>query len=476
MSNKEDEQSQQNLQNQHPVLDVFMDKAFNKIALLATQFVDASLSIISLKNQTKIWFHSVDNLDIKEVLEEKKYYESIFPTEFDKNIIETPFISEHTSTDEKRGRCSYIFIPLINKKQNVGTFCIINTKPNYLTNKEKNLLLTLLDLIIEQINIDLSTKQIVQSKEKMLSIFKSIYDSGGGAKSFIDKNLNIVYTNQIAKKMCLNIFGKEPKSGDSALNFIPTERKEYFEDAYQRVLTGTIIQTENIQQGIWWKSSIQPIYDKNKEIIGLSHSVENITKHKNTEKQAKELQDNLDILSQNFPDGSISLIDKKMNVLYTGGQGYKKFGIEPKNFFSKHLSEMILPRLYNKLKEVVPKVWQGLSVSYEVNHKERLFLAQASPITNENNKIDAFVLTVVDITDQKQRENKIKKQNERLKNIAFQQSHKVRRPVATILGLMNLINMEKEQETIHLYLGHLRHEVETLDIIIRKIVKMTNQE
>ena len=46
-----------------------------------------------------------------------------------------------------------------------------------------------------------------------------------------------------------------------------------------------------------------------------------------------------------------------------------------------------------------------------------------------------------DITEAKKNEQKIFAQNELLRNIAFVQSHELRKPVASILGLMHLIKL-----------------------------------
>ena len=124
---------------------------------------------------------------------------------------------------------------------------------------------------------------------------------------------------------------------------------------------------------------MRPVYDKNETIIGMTHSVENTTQYKKTEHKAKKLQHDLDILAQNFPEGSISLIDKNMTVLYTGGQGYKIYNINPTNFFGKHASEMLLPKLYRRLQEAIPQIWRGLTVSYEVDYKEKVYLWSPTP-------------------------------------------------------------------------------------------------
>ncbi len=68
------------------------------------------------------------------------------------------------------------------------------------------------------------------------------------------------------------------------------------------------------------------------------------------------------------------------------------------------------------------------------------------------------------------RTEKIKKLNLKLIDYAYFNAHKVRGPVARILGLINLLNFEDidEQERI-VYLNKLRDCVEDLDLVIREI-------
>lgn len=69
---------------------------------------------------------------------------------------------------------------------------------------------------------------------------------------------------------------------------------------------------------------------------------------------------------------------------------------------------------------------------------------------------------------------KIETQNEKLKRIAWTQSHIVRAPLARILGILNLIeNKNRSLDDIFLWLKHLRVSANELDDIIREIVNET---
>jgi len=76
------------------------------------------------------------------------------------------------------------------------------------------------------------------------------------------------------------------------------------------------------------------------------------------------------------------------------------------------------------------------------------------------------------ITERKQNEQKILEQNEALRKIAYMQSHQLRKPVASILGLMNLLKLE-ETESNSAVLSMMEQAVLELDDTIHDIVKST---
>ncbi|MEO6149762.1 MAG: hypothetical protein ABIN95_10270, partial [Mucilaginibacter sp.] len=82
-------------------------------------------------------------------------------------------------------------------------------------------------------------------------------------------------------------------------------------------------------------------------------------------------------------------------------------------------------------------------------------------------------ITSTDITERKMHQEQIKSQNEALTRIAIIQSHELRRPVASLLGIMELIKMDQadnvrnEQE----YLDIMQATINELDEKIRLIVK-----
>jgi PAS domain-containing protein len=92
------------------------------------------------------------------------------------------------------------------------------------------------------------------------------------------------------------------------------------------------------------------------------------------------------------------------------------------------------------------------------------------PIRDESEKIIGVALNSTDITERKLQQEQINIQNAALTRIAIIQSHEIRRPVASLLGIMALMKMEKSMAKLE-YVDMLEQTVQELDEKIREIVK-----
>jgi PAS domain S-box-containing protein len=90
------------------------------------------------------------------------------------------------------------------------------------------------------------------------------------------------------------------------------------------------------------------------------------------------------------------------------------------------------------------------------------------PVKNNEGQVMGIALNSTDITTRKRHERLINIQNEALTRIAIIQSHELRRPVASLLGIMDLIKMEQIDFA---YVNILELTINELDQKIKGIVK-----
>jgi PAS domain S-box-containing protein len=150
-----------------------------------------------------------------------------------------------------------------------------------------------------------------------------------------------------------------------------------------------------------------------------------------------------------------------------------KVGVDIRDYFFEEDLNLVnthLPRILQGEQFVfdIERTIDGAKIWFEVTY---------SPVYDSKDKILGCNINLKDITERTTNLDKILKQNEVLKKIAWQQSHEVRRPVANILGLVDLIKNHKitlTEEMQDKTLDLLIASATELDEIVRSIVKKTS--
>ena len=119
----------------------------------------------------------------------------------------------------------------------------------------------------------------------------------------------------------------------------------------------------------------------------------------------------------------------------------------------------------------------GIPVKYEravrYEHETIWWFATFEPGYNPEGEIIGVSYNAIDITERKRHEKQIIAQNAALREIARIQSHEMRRPVASILGLMEVFKMNQYKATKN-ELIMLEKAAKELDSKIRTIVNFTD--
>ncbi|MFS2189604.1 GAF domain-containing protein [Mucilaginibacter sp. Mucisp84] len=127
------------------------------------------------------------------------------------------------------------------------------------------------------------------------------------------------------------------------------------------------------------------------------------------------------------------------------------------NSFSKYFAIALTGRS-------IKREWELLSGTPNACWKETSFI----PVKNSSGEVIGVAINSTDITTRKRHEEQINIQKEALNRIAIIQSHELRRPVASLLGILDLMRMENIDFG---YFNIIEHTVNELDEKIRGIVK-----
>jgi PAS domain S-box-containing protein len=132
-----------------------------------------------------------------------------------------------------------------------------------------------------------------------------------------------------------------------------------------------------------------------------------------------------------------------------------------------------------KAMELIMWAVQGEKIVFEwltVDGEGKTFMAEIRLVLIENGGSPQLYASFVDITARKKTEAILLKQNKRLSEVSFLQAHQVRKPIAHILGLINLFNLENSADPINAeVLVKIRDVTNNFDKIIHEIVEKTSQ-
>jgi PAS domain S-box-containing protein len=192
---------------------------------------------------------------------------------------------------------------------------------------------------------------------------------------------------------------------------------------------------------------------------------------------------NLRALINNTPD-MIWSIDRQKRIITANNLFVKMtklaYGIDVHTGYD--MSDIAIPQeQYERWEGYYAKVFAGenFTTIEETNEMgaKKYFKIRFNPIFDEELQVIGVSCFSADVTDQRTKLIKMQLQNERLKEIAQLQSHQVRGPLASMMGLAKLFNAEDLADPVNAeVLEKFQGAMDELDNIIRHIDSKTQIE
>lgn len=184
--------------------------------------------------------------------------------------------------------------------------------------------------------------------------------------------------------------------------------------------------------------------------------------------KAEEMRAMLDGITDGFytidDNQDFTYVNPTLERLYDKPRGYylgknlwECFPLLKDSIFGKAISETIAQRVTTHAEGVAPSNGRTFSVSFY-------------PLKN------GMATYMVDVTEHRQKEQVVQHQNKTLREIAHMQSHQLRGPVATILGLAQLFNLADHTDPANKEIIVATVEAtQSLDVVIKQINAKTSE-
>ena len=248
------------------------------------------------------------------------------------------------------------------------------------------------------------------------------------------------------------------------------------------------------------QTTFNPIRDESNKIKGVAVFVKDVTERKRFEEIIQSINANLKAVLESTADRILAIDRNYRYIMFNQSHANsmkKLFGKEIKP--GDNLLKILPPKLSAIAKSEGRKVFRGeqFSTTTQIPNKSILEVSY-NPIYSEKKKIIGAALFVRDITERKKIEEKMKALNEELvtqnvqmaaqeeelkatleelsernfelDQLMYKTSHDLRSPLSSIMGLVNLANLDKDTASRDSYLSKISGRIKKLDDFIRSML------
>lgn len=330
-------------------------------------------------------------------------------------------------------------------------------------------------------------EQKVRENESRL---KALFESGMQSVFLLDLDKRIIWANRHAKDWVKRMWGREALQNDSMLGFVPAAYEKDFARYFECCLNGypSLYEQEFIfdnGHNRWYQLHYYPVFDDGNRITGISFNLLDVSEKKQAEARLEEMRHRLEGIIASAMDAIITT-DQQMNIILFNHAAEHIFGYKEAEVVGKGIDAMIPSRFRQGHQQHVKHFAESNLPNQNLNARgtplyalradgtEFPIEASVAQVVVDEKKF--FTLIARDITERLAAEAQTKalnaeliRQNEQLQQFGFVTSHNIRGPVATILGLVQLLNPADLDEEKRIIFTSLQISALKLDSVIKDL-------
>ncbi len=306
-----------------------------------------------------------------------------------------------------------------------------------------------------------------------------------GAVAILDKDLKYLYTaGEALQQLGLT---EETLIGQPMEVVLTPEDTVRLKKEFQRVLQGERFFTETTIGGETYLVSVSPLISSEGVVDRVLAVSQNITEQQTALRQAQESETQFRTLAESIPGAVyVSTNDQDRKVLYISKGIINLCGYPVEDFVEGRIGAADLIHVDDQKvnEETVARAvanQQPYQLTYRLKHRDGgvcWIEEHGASVMKDGKKYFQGVL--FDVTEAKQYEEELQKQNEELKRMngeldhfAYSVSHDLRAPLTSALGLLHLLRVEEDPVQQNQFMTLAEQSLHQLNNFIQEIMSLT---
>jgi PAS domain S-box-containing protein len=142
-----------------------------------------------------------------------------------------------------------------------------------------------------------SSKSVTDAKSEQGDLLQSILDNAAEGIVLIGKDHKVLLFNTAMAHSLKSYFIEDLKVGDDYRNFVVKRSFQLYLESFEKAINGTpvCLEHETVERdvSIWFLYTVNPIYDRQRKLIGVTLTATNITDKKTLELEKEAIVDHL---------------------------------------------------------------------------------------------------------------------------------------------------------------------------------------
>ena len=475
--------------DRYDVLETAPEEAFDRVTRLATRLFDVPVAMVNFIGQEDQWCLSTVGLDLDHVTLDVSFCVHtidqggvmvVEDAREDEKFADNPFV-----TGEAHIRF-YAGAPLrAPNGDQIGTLCLIDTEPRSFSEDERDTLLDLAGVVMDELNLRHYTADLHDAheaeralSEQRMRILESITD----AFFAVDADWNFTYVNAQAEVFLEQ--SRDALVGQSVWEAFPEAKGTTFEQQYEAAIEKqtTVEFVEYYPPlGRWFEVKAFPFEQ------GLSVYFDDVTERVEAEENLQR-ERNLTEAVMDTSVAALLTIDSDGTITFANAPASEILTTDGSDITGRSVFEQ--GRLRTMEGEPIPKaerpiheiLEEGATVVDErliferPDGSQRYLAVNGAPLRDADDTIRQAVFSIADITEQVQYERELREAKEEAEQAsqlksAFlaNMSHDVRTPISSILSVTELLSMElgeEHQERVSLIERSSHRLLDTIDSVL----------